>query len=381
MGKVGRWKLVGYAAALIAVGAAALFWLRPNAFKSVSPRMVLPGHAGGVKSVLFLPDHKTLLSAGVDNAIRLWDAESGRLLQTKRFASVSGASVSSDGRTIAFGGNYAELRLWDVSTGEIKTLRLAKAGSIHMPKFSPDDRKIAAVFDAGGTHSIYIWDVETGALLHTLHGKRLYPLNFAYSPGESQTAGTLAAGGEDLTVKVWDLNTGALLHTIGHSAVINFIAYSPDGKSVASASRDNTVKVWDVETGALIHRLNGHSDWVSWVSYSPDGKSIVSASRDKTVKIWDAAAGVLLQTLNDGGKNLFAAVYFPNGKKLISFSHKAVKIWDAKTGERLQTFVHSSKWVNYYALPIDGKALVGSDNNGKILVWDIEEEPLPQQRR
>lgn len=385
MGKVQRWKMIGYAAALAAVGAAALFWLRFSAVKSVPPRMVLPGHTVlpghdvGVRSLALLPNQKMLVSTGFDDAVRLWDVESGRLLETKRLAFVFDASASNDGRIIAFGGDRAELRLWDVSTGEIKTLRPAKAGSIHKPKFSPDDRTIVAVVDEGGMHSICIWDVETGALLHTLHGNELHGFEVAFSLDASMNAGTLAAVGSARTLKVWDLNTGALLHTIQHSAIINRACYSPDGKSLASASRDDTVKVWDVKTGALLHTLHGHRDWVLWVSYSPDGKRIVSAGRDKTIKIWDAAAGALLQTLKHGWEDLFAAVYLPNGKKLISFGAKGVRTWDAKTGERLQTFVYSSERVHYYAYPIDGKSLAGADNNGEILIWDIEEEPSAQQ--
>ncbi|WP_254625967.1 WD40 repeat domain-containing protein [Nostoc sp. TCL240-02] len=88
-------------------------------------------------------------------------------------------------------------------------------------------------------------------------------------------------------MKLWDAATGNQITTLnGHSDAVNSVAFSPDGKTIASASSDNTVKLWDAATGKQITTLNGHSDTVWSVAFSPDSKIIASASSDNTVKLW-----------------------------------------------------------------------------------------------
>jgi WD40 repeat protein len=146
-------------------------------------------------------------------------------------------------------------------------------------------------------------------------------------PGRRALDEHLAHGGR--TIQVWDAQTGQELLTLkgGGSGV----AYSPDGKRLASASMDNTVKVWDAQTGEEILSLKGYASYVNSVAFSPDGKRLVSASYDKTVKLWDAQTGEELLTLEGhGGENPNGVAFSPDGHRLATGSNEGtVKIWDA----------------------------------------------------
>src|SRR6266849_4217534 len=97
----------------------------------------------------------------------------------------------------------------------------------------------------------------------------------------------LASASADGTVQVWDASSGSLLLTYkGHTDAVTSVAWSPDGKRLASASNDQTVQVWDASSGSLLLTYKGHTDWVTSVAWSPDGKRLASASSDRTVQVW-----------------------------------------------------------------------------------------------
>ena len=96
------------------------------------------------------------------------------------------------------------------------------------------------------------------------------------------------AGCGEAGVKIWKSDTGQLIADLpGHPGHLNCVAYSPDGRLLASGSADKTVRIWDLTTRQEIRTLVGHTDWVTDVSFSPDGRRLASSSYDGTVKIWD----------------------------------------------------------------------------------------------
>ena len=112
----------------------------------------------------------------------------------------------------------------------------------------------------------------------------------------------LASGSGDNTVRLWDTATGGLQQTLeGHSGWVSSVAFSPDGRLLVYGSGDNTVRLWDIATGGLQQTLEGHSAPVYSVAFSPNGRLLASGSQDNTVRLWDTATGGLQETLNTGG--------------------------------------------------------------------------------
>ena len=187
----------------------------------------------------------------------------------------------------------------------------------------------------------------------------------------------LATGSWDKTAKVWDAETGKELLTLsGHKAAVFSVAWSPDGKRLATGSMDKTAKVWDAETGKELLTLSGHSEPVRSVAWSPDGKRLATGSNDKTAKVWDVETGKELLTLNGHRNRVLSVAWSPDGKRLATGSlelDRAVKVWDSESGKELLTLVGSRGPVRSVAWSPDGKRLAtgtGYDNTAKV--WDAE---------
>src|SRR5262252_5917002 len=121
--------------------------------------------------------------------------------------------------------------------------------------------------------------------------------------------------------------------------VFNSVAFSPDGRWLASGSNDNTVKLWEASSGKLVRSLEGHQDSVSSVAFSPDGRWLASGSNDKTVRLWDASSGRLVRSL-EGHRRLVRSVAFsPDGRWLASGSDdNTIKLWEVETGAEVETY-------------------------------------------
>jgi dipeptidyl aminopeptidase/acylaminoacyl peptidase len=249
------------------------------------------GHEGGVHSVTFSPDGKTLASGGRDMVVRLWDVATGREVRkleghekTRSYGDVSAVAFSPDGKLLASAGSHDRtIRFWDTATGRER--RRVRQDGTSAAAFSPDGKTLAA---GGWDGKIHLWEVGTGREMRVIEpqrdsGEGPYIDAVAFSPDGR----TLATGSHDETARLWDVATGAERRRLkGHLGVVWSVAFSLDGKLLASGGLDETVRLWEVATGQEVHRLRGHSGWVLSVAFSPDGRSLVSGADDTTALAW-----------------------------------------------------------------------------------------------
>jgi WD40 repeat protein/serine/threonine protein kinase len=233
------------------------------------------------------------------------------------------------------------------------------------PAKIPEDAK-AALRAAGLTPA----ELPIVGVLGEHRGRHWHSVrSVAFSPNGK----TLASGCDDGTVKLWDSATGSELCTLrGHANYNVFsVAFSPDGKTLASGSNDGTVKLWDSATGSELRILKGHTSTIWSVAFSVDGKRLASGSADQTVKLWDPATGSELCTLKGHTNAIFSVAFSSDGKTLASGSWEwSVKLWDTAAGRELRTLTGHNNHVNSVAYSLDGKLLASACAGAIVKLWD-----------
>ncbi|OCK96077.1 putative G-protein beta WD 40 repeat-containing protein [Cenococcum geophilum 1.58] len=309
---------------------------------------------GWVHAVAFSPDGKQITSGSGDGTIKLWDATTGDLQKTLAgdSGSVQAVAFSPDGKQIASGSDDRTIKLWDATTGDLQKTFAGHSGWVHAVAFSPDGKQIASGSSDG---TIKLWDAMTGDLQKTLAGslqlgprRRILARRQADRVGATSRRRSQAAPARSTAShsrptasrsrrgqvigpsSYGDATTGDLQKMLaGDSGWVHAVAFSPDGKQIASGSSDWTIKLWDAMTGDLQKTLAGHSGWVHAFAFSPDSKQIASGSSDETIKLWDATTGDLQKTLAGHSGWIRAVAFSPDGKQIASGSSDGtIKLWD-----------------------------------------------------
>ncbi len=157
----------------------------------------------------------------------------------------------------------------------------------------------------------------------------------------------------------------------GHSGRVNAVAWSPDGKRIASGSDDHTAQVWDATTGDRLFTYRDHSDGVNTVAWSPIGRYIASGSQDRTLQVWNADTGKNIATYPGHSKGVYAVVWSPDGKRLASGDASGkVRVCDATTGDHPYSYPGHSGRVNAVTWSPDGRRIISGGSDGLIQVWD-----------
>lgn len=251
---------------------------------------------------------------------------------------------------------------------------LTLKGNYSCVAFSPDGKWMAAGFhDQNYEATVKVWDTTSGQELHTLKGhvKDANDLGTVHRVAFSPDGKRLASASADQTVKVWDVASGQETLTLkGHTKSVENVAFSPDGNRLASQSFDDT-KVWDATSGKELLTLQGYPKASNEVAFSPDWKRLALAHIDPVVRIWDATSGKVTHALKGHAQAIAGVAFSPDGKRLASASFDGTaKLWDATSGQELLTLTGHTGVVARVVFSLDGKRLATPGEDKTIRVWD-----------
>ncbi|MDE0299885.1 MAG: cohesin domain-containing protein [Candidatus Poribacteria bacterium] len=315
--------------------------------------------------VAFSGDGKLLAIVGVNRAILLLDAETGEEIRRLEGHTDNVVCVDfrADGRLLASGSRDRTVRIWDVDTGGEMHVLTGHEELVTAVAFNPSENTVAS---GGFDKTLRLWDSDTGKQLHTVNAHTSWINSLAFSSdGE-----TLASGAYDQTIRLWDPVTWELRRIIGGQHSVTSVAYSIDGRNIASGS-ERVIRLWDAKTGLLRRTLPGHGGRVLGAVFSPDGKTVASVGNDDSVRFWDAVTGEHKRTLTWIYRDFMNIAFSPDGRTIATGNEdRTARLWDAVTGEHLQTFDGHRGAVYSLAFGPHGGTLA-SGSSTEIRLWDV----------
>jgi WD40 repeat protein len=298
-------------------------------------RAALEGHRGQVRRALFSPDGETVVTASMDGAVGIWDADTGKnqLMLKGDGAGIVALAISRDGRKFATGAEDGSVLLWDFKTKKYSKLKG--------------------------------------------HSKEITAIAF------SRDGLLLATSSDDGTARIWNTQNGQLLRPLeGHKSSVTAVSFSRDGKTVLTASIDKSVRFWSVAEGKEIGKVENR--YAYFVTIDPTGRYFATAPiptlrvTDAPAQVWDMSSRSSTATLrNDRGIYLLAFNPEWHGNQIATASEDEIRLWHPGKGRLLKTFrapVSEGK-TSHIGFSTDGTVLVSTHDNGVVRLWDTRPSP------
>ena len=336
---------------------------------------------GQVLSVGFSHDGARLVGAG-DAGAAVWSTSPHHRSLLSRFDTrrPAAAALSPNGRLAATADDDGVVRLWRAGTGALED-RLRPPGPpapVQDVAFSMDGSRLVA---ATGSR-VTVWRLQTKShVVLRPHGGVVWSV--AFSPDGRR----VASGSEDNVARIWNLRTGHTANLSGHEGPVRHVAFSPDGSSLVTASQDKTARVWDVATGKVLAQLHGHTGNVESASFAFDGRNVVTCGDDGTIRFWSGTADPVLAELGSKEKAppdrtaVLAVGFDPAGKRLVTAGKDlSARVWDLRSRGLLRILRHGrldGDWVESAEFDPKGRYVLTAGDDGTAKVWGASaEKPL-----
>ncbi|OAX41433.1 WD40 repeat-like protein, partial [Rhizopogon vinicolor AM-OR11-026] len=267
------------------------------------------GHTKVIQGVIHLPGGQRIMTCSDDGSLQIWNLKSGERIGSDwrdGASEVYVVALSPDGKQVVSGSADDAVRLWDIDTGKVVTKWTGHAGHVRSVRWTQDGgRVLSASF--GGT--AMVWDVERGETILVI--KTWLNLESAiYSPDETMIA-TGGFNSEKEYIKIFDEKTGKLVTNLkGHTWTVYCLAWTVDGTTLISGSFDESIRTWNTTTWQQINVLTAHTNCVYGIAISPNGRILASASWDRTARLWNL----------ENGKPISSPLQHSNWVRCASFS-------------------------------------------------------------
>jgi WD40 repeat protein len=357
---------------------------------TATPRETLRGHADAAWQPVFSADGETLYTASADGTAIAWDVGGVRRFgRTFTFTDDHGGYAwpdrhpgrfSPDGQLIAVGLNTEGIQLWDAAVlAPAGAPMLDTGGEVATLAFSPDGDTLAAVTAEG---MVTVWDIETRSLRHGADRGASFFMDIS---ADGRMLATPSGNG----VKLWDVATGASLGDIGEGLAAGDVAFSPTEPVVAFLGDGyrrpggGRTEIWDLTAGSLIRALQVDStDGLGWaLAFSVDGRTLATGGGDPLVHLWDVQSGQLIREIEQNvGSAVWSLAFSLDGQTLaMSGGDGFASLWDVATGAQIGPRLGVGSREAMLDLSHDGQHLLLTNGNGEGAVWDVDPESWAQR--